>query len=408
MRKKPALLFCFLLIFVSLLSACSGQKSKVLEGSRVQDISGNFERTLIITDKNELWASGITPKGELGLVKASLPGGSDQGQGGCLFLPHRLAKGVGQAVTLADTTAYLTNKGELWLMGSHKQLQHFPQIGDSASYQIREYAQPTKVMQDVRKITAGADYFLILKEDGQLLIFGSKEIKEASPGLPEALRIVDQGVADVFAGDYTYFYLKDEELYSAGNNAWGERGQGEWGMFSSEGGFTIAHSYQPQLLASPVEDVKSVYSALYRTFLLSSSGDLFMLGKNLSDVYKTGKLNSAEPVLIAKDVDKVGFASLSKGEVVLVLKDGRLYGSGQGVDSLTSSLAPDAESPGWQEILADVEDFWTTPYLFIKTGDGQMRALANPASLEQAYLKNYGGSPPKDAELGQLAGWAWE
>lgn len=352
-----------------------------LDPATVIQISGNDRRTLIVTSDGELWASGWSGKGELGIISR----GEE---------PLKLADSVKQAITLPRSSAYVTEDGKLWVMGHGHDFDVFPAAVESNLGNHRSYILKTEVMSDVSKIAVGRAHVLILKNDGVLLGFGDNVFGQLGSEHLERLEIIAQGVVDMFAGeDRSYYLTHDGELFACGANGWGELGFGEYGILTTAGSNhrPIAHP-APQKVT---DNVQSVFAGPKRTLILKNDGRLYQLGHNLDDIYGNGEGLSDEPVFIADQVKKMAIATIDAGELVLALKhDDSLYGFGAAV----KELVPEADVvDGWVEILPSVGDFWSTPHLFVQTIDGKMRAAGS--------LVDYGSMPSGD--LGQLVGWSW-
>ncbi len=356
--------------------------TKKLDPATVTEISGNGDRTLIVTSNSELWASGWSGDGELGIVSR---GGK----------PIKLADGVKQAVALPRSTVYLTETGELWVMGNDQDFKVFPEAVEKARGNHRRYLTKTKVLTGVRKIAAGEEHVLILRDNGELLGFGDNTFGQLGSDQLARLETIAQDVIDMFAGgDRSYYLTKDGQLFACGANGWGELGFGEWGIISFKGS-----NHRPIANSTPkkvADDVRSVFAAPQRTLILKNDGRLYQLGLNLDDIYSNGDELSAEPILIADQVQKMAIATIDAGDLLVVLRqDGSLYGYGGAVDE----LVPGASTDGWVEIASSVQDFWVTPHLFVKTTDGKMRAAG--------ALKGLQVPPITLGDYGQLAGWTW-
>jgi len=148
----------------------------------------------------------------------------------------------------------------------------------------------------------------------------------------------------------------------------------------------------PQLIATGVQ---SVYSEGFSTLLLKTDGKLYMLGKNINNVYRDGSEYQTTPQLIAEDVRKMGIATLEWEEQALIIltNTDQLLAWGSNL----ARLGVQSAGEQWAEIAADVKDFWTTPNLFVLTNTGQMRAAGPPADVNIT-----------NKDVGQLAGWAWD
>lgn len=380
-KNKGILLGVITLLVLSLaMVGCGKLVSSKLDPSTVSEISGNGDRTLIITRGGKLWVSGWSGDGEVGLISR----GEE---------PVKLADGVKQAITLHRSSVYLTEDGKLWVMGNAQDFKVFPAAVDSDSGNHRSYILKTEVMSGVSKIAAGRDHVLILKDDGELLGFGDNTFGQLGSEHLARLETTAHDVADMFAGeDRSYFLTQDGQLFASGSNGWGELGFGEWGLIDNAHHRPIVHA-MPQQIAI---DVKSVFAAPKRTLILKNDGGLYQLGLNLDDIYGNGQEISDEPVLIAEQVQKMAVATIDAGDLVVVLKqDGSLQGFGAAVDE----LVPGASTDDWVEIQSSVQDFWVTPHLFVKTTDGKMRAAGALKGLQVPAITS--------GNLGQLVGWTW-
>lgn len=414
--------FCLTLIVALLAVACrpnlngGPQVNKGLDPATIADIVGDSSSALVITDMGELWATGLNHSGQLGialddsrLVKVEPKPPVDNPPPyptydivpGYLPSPIRIANNVKQAAMLNDASAYLTNDGQLWVMGYENTLKYFPKVRRELANRTQgPYPQniirPLKVMEEVQKIVA-SNHLLILKENGDL--FGAGDNYWGELGHAQMISdplLIDQGVTDVFSGNGMTFYLKnDGELYGCGRNIWGELGFGE--PLKVEGhpadiSPTVRMNIPPQLIATGVQ---SVYSEGFSTLLLKTDGKLYMLGKNINNVYRDGSEYQTTPQLIAEDVRKMGIATLEWEEQALIILTNadQLLAWGSNL----ARLGVQSAGEQWAEIAADVKDFWTTPNLFVLTNTGQMRAAGPPADVNIT-----------NKDIGQLAGWSWD
>lgn len=417
--------FCLALIGALIAVACTPnapggpQVNAGLDPATVVEIVGDSSSALVITDMGELWATGLNHSGQLGIalddsrlvkvepkppVDSPPPHPNYNIVPGYLPNPIRVATNVKQAAISPHAGAYLTTEGELWVMGSENGLKYFPEVrrelANRTKGAIPDYIiRPLKVMDDVKKIVAGS-HLLILQENGDL--FGISENYWGELGHGQTVSdpvLIDQGVTDAFIGEWITFYLKnDGELYGCGRNFWGELGFGEptlkeYYVHSHE---DPPHSdrmnFPPQLIATGVQ---SVYSEGYSTLLLKTDGKLYMLGKNINNVYRDGSEYQTTPQLIAEDVRKMGIATLEWEEQALIIltNTDQLLAWGSNL----ARLGVQSAGEQWAEIAADVKDFWTTPNLFVLTNTGQMRAAGPPADVNIT-----------NKDIGQLAGWSWD
>lgn len=411
--RRLVSVLCLILVAALSTAACNLRPSGPLDPATVVDIVGDNQRALLITDSGELWATGLNDLGQLGigqkdrrLAQATLVPPADGNippsfkvKPGYLPTPIKIATNVKQAAMSPQAGAYLTNDGKLWVMGYEGDLKYFSEVRQALANQTRgatrnDVTRPLKVMEGVKKIVAGL-HLLILQENGDL--FGAGDNHWGELGHAQMISdplLIDQGVTDVFIGTGMTFYLKnDGELYSCGRNIWGELGFGK--LLEVEGhpadiSPTVRMNIPSQLIAT---DVQSVHSEGYSTLLLKTDGKLYMLGKNLENVYQDGSDYQTTPQLIATGVRKMGIATLIGEEQALLIlnNEGQLLGWG----SSLASLGVESDGEQWAEIASDVKDFWTTPNLFVLTNAGQMRA-AGP------QIHHY-----EEERIGQLAGWTW-
>ncbi|NLW16394.1 MAG: hypothetical protein GX033_01850 [Firmicutes bacterium] len=242
-KNKIMLLGVAILLVLSLvLTGCKALKAKKLDPATVTEISGNGDRALIVTSNSELWASGWSSNGELGIVSRGEK-------------PVKLADGVKQAIALPRSTIYLAEDGTLWVMGNDQDFKVFPEAVEKARGNHRRYLTKTKVLTGVRKIAAGEEHVLILRDNGELLGFGDNTFGQLGSDQLARLETIAQDVIDMFAGgDRSYYLTKDGQLFACGANGWGELGFGEWGIISFKGSNhrPIAHS-TPQKMADDVK-----------------------------------------------------------------------------------------------------------------------------------------------------------
>jgi alpha-tubulin suppressor-like RCC1 family protein len=415
--------FCLTLTVALLAVACTPnsnggpQVNEGLDSATVANIVGDSSRALLVTASGELWATGLNDSGQLGIAiddkrlvqvdpKPPIVSGTPAYPSyntvpGYLPNPIRVTTNVKQATISPHAGAYLTTEGELWVMGYESDLKYFPEVRQELANQTKgatrnDVVRPIKVMDEVKKVVGGWN-ILFLQENGDL--FGTGDNHWGELGHAQMISdplLIDQGVTDVFSGNGMTFYLKnDGELYGCGRNIWGELGFGE--PLKVEGhpadiSPTVRMNIPPQLIATRVQ---SVYSEGFSTLLLKTDGKLYMLGKNINNVYRDGSEYQTTPQLIAEDVRKMGIATLEWEEQALIILTNadQLLAWGSNL----ARLGVQSAGEQWAEIAADVKDFWTTPNLFVLTNNGQMRAAGPPADVNIT-----------NKDIGQLAGWSWD
>lgn len=412
-RGNLARAYVLLFVIALLLTACAKKAGQSLNPASIVDISGDSLRAFVITDKGDLWATGLNDWGQLGigqedrrLVEAEQVDPRGDRHFRYLPTPIKVAGDVKQAVISTYAGAYLTTSGELWVMGEEQGVRYFAaaqqELANLAFSNKDKTIRPLKVMEGVKKIVADR-HFLILKENGDLYGVGENLWGElGTSALSAEPVLMDQDVVDVFIGSYNTFYLKsDGKLYGCGRNFWGELGFGEptlkeYSPYSHE---NPPHSARMNFIPQPIaSDIQSVYSKDYSTLLLKTNGELYLLGRNIEDVYPNGAEYSTVPQLIAENVRKMGVAHLDAGKAIIILnEDDKLLGWGSGL----ASLGADAGSGQWIEIMSGVKDFWTTPNLFVLSKDGSIRAAGRAAEPYEAEII-------KESDIGQLAGWSWD
>ena len=134
------------------------------------------------------------------------------------------------------------------------------------------------------KVCAGAEFCLILLEDGSLFSFGSNEfgqlgrslssedqlIEGYKPGLVDQSSLGGTRIVDMAAGiSHFLVVLENGDCYAAGQNS-----QGQLGIGSSD---TEAHSILEKIPG--LSNIKQVAAGDFTSHALDSSGNAFSFGK---------------------------------------------------------------------------------------------------------------------------------
>ena len=171
--------------------------------------------------------------------------------------------------TMANNCFVLNSKG-LFGFGSNL----CGQLGFGMNIRCR--CEPTLLMEDldVKQIATGPHHTLMLKNNGELFVFGANYYGQLGLGHHKSvdkpiLLMTDPDIKSIHCGnDHSMILKNNGELFVFGNNKLGQLG------LSNIGHITI-----PTLLMKDSK-IKSVYGGYEFTKILKNNGELFVCGDN--------------------------------------------------------------------------------------------------------------------------------
>ena len=240
----------------------------------VSTMSAGRSHSLIVKDDGTLWSWGSNGYGQLGDGTWSLDNSK--------YSPIKIMEGVQTASAGDDFSLILKKNGELWGCGN---------IIDgalgNATDQWQDALYPVKMMDRVESISAGERYSLIVKNDGSLWGCGFSIYGEIGEGTVDGkvlspVKIMDD-VMYASAGRYHSLIVKnDGSLWGCGYNEYGELGNG-----------TKTNSAWPVKI---MDGVANAVAGHFNSLILKSDGTLWGCGDGVGDGTNWGE--RVIPVLI--------------------------------------------------------------------------------------------------------------
>lgn len=270
----------------------------------------------------------------------------------------KLMDGVSSVSLYGDVAAIIKTDGSLWMCGSnltmqigndgagdrHVQYSLYPETFDY-------YAQttPIKILDNVTCVSVGYNHTAAVTADGSLWMWGQNDegqlgfsggnttVKRSYPDrdlyydAQSVPRKVMDGVVSVSAGwEYTAAVKADGSLWTWGNNAYGQLGNG-----------TKENSATP---VKVLENVAVVNTASGHTMAIKTDGSLWGWGNNWAgQLGNGGKANAIPdgyvsdlpnfiqtvPVKVATDVAAVNGTYFMDAWTVIIKNDGSVWTAGQ-------------------------------------------------------------------------------
>ncbi len=244
--------------------------------SDIKSIYCGQSHTIILKNDGTLWGCGRNDLGELGL------GDTDNR---IILTQITINTDDIKSIYCGDEhTIMLKNDGTLWGCGWNKYNQLG--LGEDTSDK-NTFTQITNNTDDVKSAYCGSEQTFILKNDGTL--WGCGYNKHGQLGLEDTnnrttftiISINSRNIKEIFLGaEYMIILKNDGTLWSCGYNSYGQLGLGD---ANNRTIFTI--------IGINTNDIKSVYCGYEHTLILKNDGTLWGCGHN--NYYQLGLENTA-------------------------------------------------------------------------------------------------------------------
>ena len=313
-------------------------------------VSANGEHTCAAHATGEVSCWGDNWQGELG--------NGESGSGAQSAVPVRVS-GVADAVAVAsgyDHTCALREGGKVSCWGHNE----FGQIGNDRDF-ITEVlndsfiADPSEVvsLDDAIAITAGGAVSCAVRENGTISCWGSNAYSrmgnsEALSANPTPLPIsgIDDAVGVAAGSNHTCIVRQDGAVSCLGSNIYGELGDGQSDLFTSE-----------QVKVVSIDDTVDLSSSLYHSCVLHSTSEVSCWGRFWKGQAGDAATGDTPPVPIK--VDGITDATyMAAGSLVScaarendeILCWGRLY-RGEFTENEDGQISPVPSISEWQASL---------------------------------------------------------
>lgn len=226
----------------------------------VAEISSGAQHTLILKTDGSLYGCGCTESGSI-IVSASINGSR------YVHTPVKIMDGVKKISAGDSFSLILRENGELYTCGSNLD----GQLGRSYSGGISR--SPSKIMEEVVEISTGSSHAFAIKTDGSLWAWGASYSGQLGNGQlghsNKPIKIFDSDIIRVSAGDNHSIALdKDGTVWTWGNGEYGQLGNGIY----------VCKGFPQQVF----ENAIFVEAKGNKTFVISREGKLYGWGEGTS------------------------------------------------------------------------------------------------------------------------------
>lgn len=274
-------------------------------------LAGGYEHSLAVRTDGTLWAWGDNTCGQLGDgtgesrdYPAQVPG-----------LEHVAAVSAGSRSSFA-----ILEDGTLWAWGDNT----YGQLGDGTT---ENRTTPVQILENVAAVSAGSDHTLALKIDGSLWAWGSNTYGQLGNGTTVSSTVpvrVMTGVAAISAGGVHSAAVKlDGTLW-----LWGQKsaiGSG-WTSGSVDDWYESINHPEQATPVQKASNVVSVSAGGFHVAYVTTDGELYTLGQNTYGQLGDGtQASSNSPKLVLENVKSVAAGA---DHTLAIQNDGTLWAWG--------------------------------------------------------------------------------
>ncbi len=306
----------------------------------VDQVSAGYRHSMILKKNSDLWAVGGTDKGQLGIGQIG-PDAKKVTPVTVLTSPPpggQPMTGVKQVSAGGRHSMILKTNDTLWAVGAND----FGQLGNDTTDTKSIPVQVLIVaggagMTEVDQVSAGSAHTMILKKNGELWAVGRNNVGQLGDNttdnklIPVAVKNAEgrpmTEVAQVSAGlDYTMILKKNGELWAVGLNNFGQLGDG-----STNDQWTPVEVKTAD--GSAMTGVAQVSAGFHHTMILKKNGELWAVGRNNFGQLGDGSTDDQWTPIEVKTADgsaMTGVAQVSAGNfhTIIVKRDGTLWAVG--------------------------------------------------------------------------------
>ena len=230
----------------------------------IKQVCCGANHTIILKNDGTLWGCGLNTNGQLGLGDTTNRN---------TFTEITTNIDDTKSVSCGDYhTIILKNDGTLWGCG----LNTNGQLGLGDITNRNTFTEITTNTDDIKQVCCGADYTIILKNDGTLWSYGYNSGGQL--GLGETINRTTftqittntDDIKSVYCGNHHTFILKnDDTLWGCGWNNYGQLG-----LENNSNKTTFIQ------ITTNTNDIKQIYCGFDYTFILKNDDTLWSTGRN--------------------------------------------------------------------------------------------------------------------------------
>lgn len=235
------------------------------------------------------------------------------------IIPTKIENGVKDVCITSSTCAYVTENGNMYVMGN-------PRVSFGDLNNTKESSIPIKVLENIIDIelSTNEDYgltFAAINKNNELYMWGNNEFSIIIPNSTENVEQptkVMENVKSVSIGkNYVLALTTNNELYAWGCNYSGQLGNGN----------TISISEKIKIM----DNVILVDTGSDTSLAINSEGELFTWGANSHGCLGQGinpNKDDRNVFLPTKIMDNVKCASIDRSTMIILDKNGNIYTCG--------------------------------------------------------------------------------
>ena len=286
--------------------------------TNVKDFAVGGYNSLIIKEDGTTWVSGSNSEGQLG--------NGTSVNGACQVTPVQVPSltNVMEATTLRATNLVLKNDGSVWAWGANTS----GQIGDGTSV-INALPVKNNNISDIKEVVAGGEFSMALNSDGTVWTWGNNTSAQLGLDIiggysykPNIIKNLTN-VKKIAAGFDIGLALKND------GTLWG------WGS-DTNGEFGTGNNYveKSPIQINGLSDIKDIAAGMSFILILKNDGTVWSLGYNSSGMLGDGTIvNKGTPVQV-KNLTNVNKIYAKEWNAAALKNDGTIWtwgdnGSGQ-------------------------------------------------------------------------------
>lgn len=341
----------------------------------VDEVSADTRHTMILDEDGNLYANGWNEDGALG---------DGISVGTTITAPTKVMEDVASIDTGYNFTMIVKEDGTLWGTGNNAN----GQLGIGSTADATSFTEAIdsngNSMTNVASVYTGHDFTLALKNDGTLWATGANYHGEL--GLTDNTdrnvftQVTGLGstVSKVATGDYhSVILLSDGTLLTAGDNTFGQLGNNSTTNLNT---FTS--------ISNSIGTVSSMGANQAGTFIVNSSGEVYVAGDNWNGAIGTGATYANHTFTKLTGISNAVKVDGKYTSALIVTSSGELYytglnGIGQGgagtttqIDSFTKVVDSGVSTGNRQISTGDYTSFYvSTSNVLYGTGDNYFANL---------------------------------